>query len=160
MKEMEQSQIQTVGFAPLSYVIKPMLSLPKEIAEVLGAFQILFAQQRSWQKAQEMLIGVILCQGQRTVSRVLQVMGLGQEQHYGNYYRGVALVARLPWKANLYDFAPTMPPHYPGRRRTKGTRLPSMQQQFDQLRFESGAFHRLKWYGGTHAFLRGARGDL
>ncbi|HEY9815026.1 MAG TPA: transposase, partial [Candidatus Obscuribacterales bacterium] len=38
---------------------------------------------------------------------------------------GVALVARLPWKANLYDFVPTMPPRYPGRPRTKGVRLPS-----------------------------------
>jgi hypothetical protein len=24
--------------------------------------------------------------------------------------QGVSLVTRLPWKANLYDFAPTMPP--------------------------------------------------
>ena len=298
---MEQSQTETVGFAPLSYVIKLMLSLPKEIAAVLAPFEDLFAQQRSWQKAQELLVGAILCQGRRTVSQVLQVLGLGQEPHYGNYYRmlnrvgwsglagaqtllaliivwlvgnqtvvigidetlerrwgkriwglgiyrdgvksshkhviqssgvrwqvmqvlvhlpwsqrvwalpfftlivpsetavrgkrayrtsldwaicmvrvvnrwlkrfwvcvgdggygnakfgwacrrqGVALVARLPWKAGLYDFAPTMPPRYPGRPRTKGARLPSMQQHFDGLCFESGAFHRLQWYGGTHA---------
>ena len=60
-------------------------------------------------------------------------------------------MARLPWKANLYDFAPTMPPRYPGRPRTKGVRLPSMQQQLDNLCFESGQFHTLRWYGGTHA---------
>jgi len=41
MKEMEQSQTQAVSFPPL--------------------FQILFAQHRSWQKAQEMLVGAILC---------------------------------------------------------------------------------------------------
>lgn len=278
-----------------------MLSLTKEITGVLNAFQNLFTQQRSWQKAQVMLVGAILCRRERTVSRVLEVMGLGQERHYGNYYRmlsrvgwsglagaqtllamiiiwlvgnqtvvigidetlerrwgkriwglgiyrdgvkssakhtikssgvrwqvmqvlvqlpwstrvwalpfftlivpsqtalrgkrayrtsvdwaicmvrvvnrwlkrfwvcvgdggygnakfgwacrrqGVALVARLPWKANLYDFAPTMPPRYPGRPRTKGARLPSMQQQVERLGFESGVFYRLQWYGGTHA---------
>ena len=36
---------------------------------------------------------------------------------------GVTLVTRLPWKANLYDFAPTAPPRRrPGRPRTKGCR--------------------------------------
>jgi hypothetical protein len=278
-----------------------MLSLPKEIAEVLAPFQRLFAQQRSWHKAQAMLVGVIVCQGNRTVSRVLRVMGLAQETQYGKYYRmlsrvkwsglaaaqtlltlivlllvgnqtvvigidetlerrwgkriwglgiyrdgvrsthshtvkskgvrwqvmqvlvrlpwssrvwglpfftlivpseatprgkrayrtsvdwamvmvqvvnrwlqrfwvcvgdggygsakfgwgcrrqGVGLVARLPWKANLYDFAPTMPARYPGRPRTKGVRLPSMQQQCDDLKFESGSFEILPWYGGSHA---------
>jgi hypothetical protein len=71
-----------------------MLSLPKAIADVLAPFHVLFAQQRSWQKAQEMLVGAILCQGRHTVSRVLQVMGLGQEQHYGNYYR---MRSRVGW---------------------------------------------------------------
>lgn len=278
-----------------------MLSLPNEIADVLAPFRGVFAQQRSWQKAQTMLVGAILCQGNRTVSRVLQVMGLGQAQQYGKYYRmlsrvgwsglaaaqtllsliilafvgtetvvigidetlerrwgqriwglgiyrdgvkssrthtvkssgvrwqvmqvlvrlpwsprvwalpffslmvpseatprgkrayrssldwamvmvrvvsrwlnrywvcvgdggygnakfgwtcrrhGVALVARLPWKANLYDFAPTMPPRYPGRPRTKGVRLPSMQHHLERLSVESGPFHILHWYGGHHA---------
>ena len=278
-----------------------MLSLPDEITAVLGQFQNLFAQQRSWHKAQVMVVGALLCRGQRTVSRVLQVMGLGQERHYGNYYRllsrvgwsglagaqllltliivllvgeqtvvigidetlerrwgkriwgigmyrdgvrsshqhtvtssgvrwqvmqvlvplpwsrrvwalpfftlmvpaastqrgqrpyrtsldwalcmvrvvsrwlnrywvcvgdgsygnakmgwacrrhNVGLVARLPWKAKLYDFVPTMPQRYPGRPRTKGARLPSMQQRCDQLCFESGEFHILPWYDGSHA---------
>ncbi len=44
-----------------------------------------------------------------------------------------------------------MPKSYPGRRRTKGVRLPSMQQHLDNLCFESGKFHILNWYGGTHA---------
>jgi hypothetical protein len=278
-----------------------MLSLPKEIAEVLAPFAVLFAQQRSWHKAQAMLVGAIVCRGKRTVSRVLHSMGFEQETEYGNYYRmlsrvgwsglaaaqtlltlivlllvgnqtvvigidetlerrwgkriwglgiyrdgvksshkhvvkssgvrwqvmqvlvrlpwsgrvwglpffslmvpseatprgkrtyrtsvdwaivmvrvvnrwlkrywvcvgdggygsakfgwacrrqGIALVARLPWKANLYDFPPTMPERHPGRPRTKGVRLPSMQQHFDALRFESGSFEILQWYGGTHA---------
>jgi DDE superfamily endonuclease len=75
-------------------VNKLMLSLPNEIAAVVLPFHGLFAQQRSWQKAQEMLVGAILCQGRRTVSRVLQVMGLAQERHYGNYYR---MLSRVGW---------------------------------------------------------------
>ena len=279
-----------------------MQSLPNPVSEVLSPFQVLFAQQRSWQKAQLLLVGALLCQGKRTMSRVLRVMGLEQDRHYGNYYRvlsrvgwsglagaqillglivsllvsggvivigvdetlerrwgkriwglgiyrdavqssskhkvtsrgvrwqvmqvlvslpwsrrvwglpflsvmvpsestprvgnraskssldwavqmvtvvsrwlkrhwicvadgsygnakfgwacrrhGVSLVARLPWKANLYEFAPTLPRRYPGRPRTKGYRLPSMQQHLDTLTFESGRHHILRWYGGTHA---------
>jgi DDE superfamily endonuclease len=278
-----------------------MRILPNAVSAVFAPFQSLFVQQRSWQKAQTLLVGALLCRGQRTVSRVLRVMGLEQDSHYINYYRmlsrvgwsglagaqillglivtllvsgpviigidetlerrwgrqiwglgiyrdavksslthtvkspgvrwqvmqvlvglpwsdrvwglpflsvmmpsastvragsrayktsidwaiqmvkvvsrwlnrfwvclgdggygsaklgwacrahNVALVARLPWKASLYEFAPTMPPRYPGRPRTKGVRLHSMQQQLDSLRFESGPFHILKWYGGTHA---------
>jgi DDE superfamily endonuclease len=299
---MELGPTNAVGLAPLLLIIKTMLSVPKEIADVLAPFGELFAQQRSWQKAQTMLIGALLCQGNRTVSRVLQVMGLGQESRYHKYYRilsrvgwsglaasqmllmmiiltfvgservvigidetlerrwgkriwglgiyrdavkssrthpikssgvrwqvmqvlvpmpwskrlwalpfftlivpsaasarkskrpyrtsvdwaicmvrvvsrwlkrmwvcvgdggygsakfgwvcrecGVSLVARLPWKANLYDFAPTMPERYPGHRRTKGARQPSMQQHLDTLKFESGRFHTLRWYGGGYA---------
>jgi DDE superfamily endonuclease len=302
IKKMESSPTRTVGLAPLFLLlIKLMLSLPKEINEVFTPFKVLFVQQRSWHKAQLMLVGALLCRGQRTVSQVLRVMGLEQERQYGKYYRmlsrvgwsglaaaqillglivallgsgetvvigidetlerrwgkqiwglgiyrdgvksslkhtakstgvrwqvmqvllklpwshrvwglpfftlivpsqaaaqqshrpsrssldwaicmvrvvnrwlkrhwvcvadgaygnakfgwacrvqGVSLVARLPWKANLYDFAPTMPPRYRGRRRTKGFRLPSMQQ-LESLTFESGAFHILPWYGGGRA---------
>jgi DDE superfamily endonuclease len=55
---------------------------------------VLFAQERSWDKAQQMLVGVVLCQSKRTVSRVLRVLGLDQERHYGNYYR---LLSRVGW---------------------------------------------------------------
>ncbi|MDJ0674061.1 MAG: transposase [Calothrix sp. MO_167.B42] len=51
-------------------------------------------QQRTWHKAQVMLVGAILCQGKRTVSRVLQVMGLGQEKNYCKYYR---MLSRVGW---------------------------------------------------------------
>ena len=54
-----------------------MLTLPNEMADVLAPFKGMFAQQCSRQKAETMLVGAILCQGNRTVSRVLQVMGLG-----------------------------------------------------------------------------------
>lgn len=71
-----------------------MLTLPKVVAEVLTPFQRLFVQHRSWQKAQLMLVGALLCRGQRTVSRVLRVMGLEQERHYCNYYR---ILSRVGW---------------------------------------------------------------
>ncbi len=61
---------------------------------MLAPFRGVFAQQRSWQKAQTMLVGAILCQGHRTVSRVLQVMGLGQAPQYGKYYR---MLSRVGW---------------------------------------------------------------
>jgi hypothetical protein len=287
----------------LLLIIKTMLSVAKEIVDVLAPFQSLFAQQRSWEKAQTMLIGALLCQGNRTVSRVLQVMGLEQQRQYHKYYRllsrvgwsglaaaqtllvliivvfvgservvigldetlerrwgkriwglgiyrdgvkssrhhtvkssgvrwqvmqvlvpvpwskrlwglpffsvmvpsqatprrgqrpyrtsvdwaicmvrvvsrwlqrlwvcvgdgsygsakfgwacrrcGVILVARLPWKAHLYDFAPTMPERYRGHRRTKGARQPSMPQHVDTLNAKSATFHVLRWYGGGYAF--------
>jgi hypothetical protein len=47
---------------------------------------------------------------------------------------GVTLVSRLPWKANLYDFAPVTPPRRQrGRPRTKGALQPSMQQRLERL---------------------------
>jgi hypothetical protein len=279
-----------------------MESLPDVVLEVLSAFQVLFVQQRSWQKAQQLIIGALLCRGKRTMSQVLRVLGLEQEAHYGNYYRmlsrvgwsglagaqillglivtglvsggqvvigvdetlerrwgkriwglgmyrdavkssqkhkvtssgvrwqvmqvlvslpwssrvwglpflsvmvpseaswkgskrayktsidwaaqmvtlvsrwlqrhwicvadgsygnakfgwacrrhGVSLVARLPWKASLYDFAPLMSGRHRGRPRTKGFRLPSMQQHLDTLTSASGRFHSLRWYGGGYA---------
>jgi hypothetical protein len=71
-----------------------MFNLTDEVASVLAPFQILFVQQRSWQKAQEMLVGAILCRGKRTVSRVLTVMGLAQSPQYGKYYR---VLNRVGW---------------------------------------------------------------
>ncbi|WP_181357617.1 hypothetical protein [Stenomitos frigidus] len=52
-----------------------MLSLSKERAEVLAPFPVFFVPQRRWQKGAVMLVGAILCPGQRTVSRVLRVLG-------------------------------------------------------------------------------------
>jgi hypothetical protein len=57
------------------------------VSEVLTPFQVLFAQQRSWEKAKSMLVGAILCRGKRTVTRVLTVMELAQSNSDGKYYR-------------------------------------------------------------------------
>ncbi|BAY08360.1 hypothetical protein NIES2098_14900 [Calothrix sp. NIES-2098] len=45
VKKMELSQTTRVGLAPLLFLIQLMLSLSKEVAEVLSAFQVLFVQQ-------------------------------------------------------------------------------------------------------------------
>ena len=71
-----------------------MYTLAKEVSEVLLPFKELFVQQRSWEKAQSMLVGAILCRGKRTVSRVLTVMGLSQSKQYGKYYR---VLSRVGW---------------------------------------------------------------
>jgi DDE superfamily endonuclease len=71
-----------------------MFTLPSEVSSVLSPFQVLFKQQRSWDKAEQMLVGAILCRGKRTVSRVLETIGLGQAKQYSNYYR---LLNRVAW---------------------------------------------------------------
>ena len=71
-----------------------MLTLTQEVESILEGFASLFAQRRSWQHAQVLLIGLWLCQGKRTVSRLLQVMGLGEEPHYHKYYR---ILSRVGW---------------------------------------------------------------
>ena len=71
-------------------------TIAPEAAEVLEQFAGLFAQQRSWAQAQVLWVGLFLCQGKRTVSRILQVMGLSQEKHYTNYYR---VLNRMKWSA-------------------------------------------------------------
>jgi hypothetical protein len=42
---------------------------------------------RIWSYAQVLITGAILTRGQRTVTAVLRVMGLGDERHFVNYHR-------------------------------------------------------------------------
>lgn len=71
-----------------------MSSSRRSILEVLCPFKSLFAQQRTWQKAQDLLTGAILCRGKRTISQVLRTLGLSHDKHYVNYYR---LLNRVQW---------------------------------------------------------------
>jgi DDE superfamily endonuclease len=48
-------------------------------------------------------------------------------------HNGVSLISRLRWDANLYDFAPAYDPHRPGKKRTKGVRLPNLYQRLAQI---------------------------
>ncbi len=84
----------------ITFSIKLMFTLPSEVSEVLSPFQVLFKQQRSWHKAQQMLVGAILGRGKPTVSRVLETLGLAQCKQYSNYYysRPLQLPNRSPFQ--------------------------------------------------------------
>ena len=70
-----------------------MLVLPPEIMIVLQPFtQVCSA--RIWDWAQVLLVGAILAPGKRTVTAVLQVMGLKDDKQYQNYHR---VLNRAKW---------------------------------------------------------------
>ncbi len=62
-----------------------MLTLPDAIIPILTPFAMLF-QNRTWIKAQLLLLGAILAPGQRTVSSALRVMGLSDDQAFAKYH--------------------------------------------------------------------------
>jgi hypothetical protein len=64
----------------------PMLTLPSEYVTLIQAFAPIFSK-RIWQHLQVLIIGAILAPGKRTVTAVLRIMGLSQEQHFQNYHR-------------------------------------------------------------------------
>ena len=70
-----------------------MLTLPDAIVTVLFPFAMLF-QQRTWCKAQVLLVGAILTPGQRTVAAVLRVMDLSGDGNYARYHH---VLNRASW---------------------------------------------------------------
>jgi len=70
-----------------------MLTLPPEIMTVLSAFAPVFSE-RVWDWVQVLVVGAILAPGKRTVTSVLRVMGLSNEQQYQNYHR---VLNRAEW---------------------------------------------------------------
>ena len=70
-----------------------MLTLPDSILAVLIPFATLF-QQRTWRKAQVLLVGAILAPGQRTVAAALRVMGLSGDRNYARYHQ---VLNRAAW---------------------------------------------------------------
>ena len=70
-----------------------MLRLPPRFAEVILCFAPLFFQ-RSWRHAEMLLIGAILTPGQRTVTSILRITGLGRERRFVNYHR---VLNRAAW---------------------------------------------------------------
>ncbi len=62
-----------------------MLNLPPAIMTVLVPFAPLF-QEKTWPKAQVLLMGTILAAGKRTVTAALRVMGLRDEVNYAKYH--------------------------------------------------------------------------
>ena len=63
-----------------------MLRLPARFAAVILCFAPLF-RQHTWRHAQVLLIGAILMPGQRTVTNILRISGLGWERRFVNYHR-------------------------------------------------------------------------
>lgn len=70
-----------------------MLSLPPEIMQVLRPFAQAFSE-RIWDWVQVLIVGAILAPGKRTVTAVLRVMGLSDEQQFQNYHR---VLNRATW---------------------------------------------------------------
>ena len=70
-----------------------MLTLPDTIVAVLIPFAALF-QNRTWRKAQVLLVGAILSPGQRTVAAALRVMGLSGDRNYARYHH---VLNRAAW---------------------------------------------------------------
>ena len=61
-------------------------SLSQSIITVLWPFSVLFSRL-SWFTALELLLGAILCRGDRTVSRILRTTGLSQCKGFSKYHR-------------------------------------------------------------------------
>src|SRR5215472_9824475 len=71
------------------------MDLPKKIIQVLGQFEEVFSE-RVWEWAKVLLIGAILAPGERTVTAILRVMGLSQEQQFQTYHR---VLNRAKWSS-------------------------------------------------------------
>jgi DDE superfamily endonuclease len=69
--------------------------LPTIFSPLMLAFQGLFSQ-RVWQSVLVLMVGGILAPGKRTVSAILQVMGLEQEPHFQTDHR---VLNRAKWSS-------------------------------------------------------------
>lgn len=63
-----------------------MPTLPAEYLNILAVFAPLFSHCL-WTHVQVLVVGAILTPGQRTVTAILRIMGLGQERHFQTYHR-------------------------------------------------------------------------
>lgn len=62
-----------------------MLTLPESYCTLISEFALVFSK-RVWRHARVLLVGAILAPSKRTVTSVLRVMGLSDEQHFQNYH--------------------------------------------------------------------------
>ena len=56
------------------------MHLPACFASLILTFAPVFVQQRTWRRAELLLIGAILAPGKRTVTSLLRIAGLGRER--------------------------------------------------------------------------------
>lgn len=61
-------------------------SLPPSIIAILWPFSVLFSKS-SWFTALDLLLGAILCRGNRTVTGILRATGLSQNKGFSKYHR-------------------------------------------------------------------------
>lgn len=73
-----------------------MLSLPGWMITILTEFAPMIYGQSTWYKVEILVVGAILATGQRTVSAVLQVMGLAHERNYAMYHH---VLNRAVWSS-------------------------------------------------------------
>ncbi|CAG0930593.1 hypothetical protein TFLX_01844 [Thermoflexales bacterium] len=66
-----------------------------EYSQLLAMFST-HCSANIWHYAQVLITGAILARGQRTVTAVLRVMGLGDEKHFMNYHR---VLQRAVWSS-------------------------------------------------------------
>ncbi|MBH8575494.1 transposase [Nostocaceae cyanobacterium CENA369] len=69
------------------------LNLPAGIASIIQLFSRLFST-RVWKQAEVLMIGAILTTRKRTVSSILEVMGIAHEKNFQNYHR---VLSRAVW---------------------------------------------------------------
>jgi hypothetical protein len=70
-----------------------MLNLPTEIMVLMQHFVPVFSE-RTWDWVEVLVVGAILAPGKRTVTAVLQVMGLSEERQFQRYHR---VLNRAKW---------------------------------------------------------------
>ena len=85
-----------------------MLTLPDAIGAVLIPFAALF-QNRTWRKAQVLLVGAILSPGQRTVAAALRVMALSGDRNYARYQHVLNRAAWSPLEVSQVLLSPNPP---------------------------------------------------
>ena len=68
-------------------------SLPSDIITILWPFSVLFSRS-SWFTALDLLVGAILCKGNRTVAGILRATGLAQNKGFSKYHR---ILNSLDW---------------------------------------------------------------
>jgi hypothetical protein len=68
-------------------------SLPSSIIAILWPFSVLFSRP-SWFTALDLLLGAILCRGNRTITGILRATGLSQNKGFSKYHR---ILNSLDW---------------------------------------------------------------
>src|SRR3954467_4579169 len=72
------------------------MHLPACFASLILTFAPVFVQQRTWRRAELLLIGAILGPGKRTVTSLSRIVGLGRERRFTDYHR---VLNRAAWDA-------------------------------------------------------------